>query len=250
MAIWDNPGLRRATSRSDFAIDRLKTDIISVYLRMPLYGSEAYRRFVGSFYTLLINRMVRTRMDRVVAVLFVLDEFANLGPQPELVNLLSYGAGHNMRAWLFVQDFLQLKRLYGDEWETILAQTEVKSFLNVKDPYTLGKIADYMGQTTVAYRSPSLSTTDYGESGGRNDGHSSTEGVQLVGRPLLMPDELRELLSRKWSNIDHGHLQLLLIDGLRPFACLRTPYFVMGDTEDWLKRTAEKLAEDRLAGVA
>jgi type IV secretion system protein VirD4 len=90
-----------------------------------------------------------------------------------------------------VQDQSQLKRLYGEGWQTFAANAGVMQFFNTRDLFTAQYVSDLIGKTTRTVRSTSSGTS----SGGGYGGSSTSSGVSLAPtqRPLLFPDELMRM---------------------------------------------------------
>ncbi len=65
-------------------------------------------------------------------MLFLLDEFANMGKLSGLAESLTALPGLGVRVWMFVQELAELVRLYGPNTaKTVLSQAEVKQFFAV-----------------------------------------------------------------------------------------------------------------------
>ncbi|TGV75887.1 transporter, partial [Mesorhizobium sp. M2D.F.Ca.ET.145.01.1.1] len=88
-----------------------------------------------------------------IPVLFILDEFLNLGPFPEFRAAIRTHASTGVRLWFFLQDVMSLQEQYpGNSWQPFL-NCSVKQFFGVDDPITGELIGKYLGHETLAYLS-------------------------------------------------------------------------------------------------
>ena len=150
-------------------------------------------------------------------VLFILDEFPQLGYMRPIEEALAYIAGYGVRLWLFVQDIAQLRLHYKNSWPTFIANTDTKCFFGVNDIETANWVSEILGATTVddfTYTSGSSNTTSgYGNTSYTNSSSSTTTHV---ARRLMTPDEIMKMPS---------HKQIILINGLNPICCDRPSYY-------------------------
>jgi type IV secretion system protein VirD4 len=107
-------------------------------------------------------------------------------------------------------------------WRPFL-NCSVKQFFGTDDPFTGDLVGRYLGATTRAFRAPSSSSSVSVTSGRDNSGSTSIsfqdgESVQLVGRPLLTPDEVMALLS-SWQG-DGWRSSIVSVRGKRPIKSL------------------------------
>jgi type IV secretion system protein VirD4 len=127
-----------------------------------------------------------------------MDEFLQLGWFPEFKEAIKTHAGSGLRIWYFLQDVGGIEEIYGAGAEAFF-NCAVKQFFGVNDHRTADVVGKYLGNTTLAYRSTNSSgnMTANSGNGGPSSGVSISSGetIQFVGRPLLTPDEMWELLS-------------------------------------------------------
>ena len=141
-------------------------------------------------------------------VVFLLDEFANLGYMQNIMEAVSLGGGYGLTMWLILQDLAQLKREYHSEWESFLANCAVIQTFAIQDPFTSQKIAQILGEMSIWQRR--LNKDD-----GRKLGRMRA-GYEESSRPLLKPDELRRL---------HPARQLLLVRPYQPVVADKLVYY-------------------------
>ena len=103
--------LADAVSFSDIALDDLKSGNVSIYLAFPQDRIASHGAALG----LIVNKAITAvaRSDERGEVLFMLDEFANMGKLAGLAESLTALPGLGVRVWMFVQELAELIRIYG-----------------------------------------------------------------------------------------------------------------------------------------
>jgi len=67
-----------------------------------------------------IRTVARNTRKLPLPVLFMLDEFGTIGRLSAVAQAYGLMAGLQMVLWAFVQDLVQLKRDYPEDWETFI----------------------------------------------------------------------------------------------------------------------------------
>jgi len=132
-------------------------------------------------------------------VMFVLDEFANIGQIPNFQIYISTMRSRKISVMIILQNLNQLKNLYKNSWETITGNCDSLLFLGGKEQSTLKYISETIGKTTIDYKSIS-------ENRGTNGSYSV--GNQIIARDLITPAEVGLLKSEEC---------ILTIRGIKPF---------------------------------
>jgi type IV secretory pathway TraG/TraD family ATPase VirD4 len=216
-AFLDDPRIAATLARSDFSFDELKTGLVSVYLAMPQEKLESNARFVRALLGGAQSAIMANSRKPRYKVVFLLDEFAQLGYLPSVESNISLIRGYGGVFWLFVQDLSQLKAVY-PKWQSFIANT-AKHFFGTADHDTAKYISDSLGKGTIEYETGSTSKnagSNFGGSGGgMNRGSSQSENQQFAGRELLTPDEVMRLGPTK---------PIVLISGESPYLLDRINY--------------------------
>ena len=132
---------------------------------------------------------------------FMLDEFPNVALPEEFDKCLATMRSRGISASIIVQNLAQLKSMFkGDYhlWETISGNCDSMLFLGGNEQSTHDYISKMLGKATIESRT-------YGHNKGRNGSYSTNK--QIIGRELLLPNEIREV------DNDYG---LLFIRGAKP----------------------------------
>lgn len=205
----DDPRIAAALSQSDFSFADLKRKPMTVYVVMPPDRLAAQVRFMRALVGSALAAITATAERPTYNVLFLLDEFAQLGRMQAIEDAISLVRGYGARFWLMVQDLSQLKEVY-PKWQTFLANS-AKQFFGTADYETAKYVSDMLGQETITYRTHGDSSSSSLQGG--SSGSSTSE--QLTARALLSPDEVMR----------YGpHRPIVLIQGERPYSLARLNY--------------------------
>lgn len=215
-AFLDDPRIVAAVSRSDFGFDRLKSELVTIYVVMPPAKLAANARFIRGLVGSALAAITANNKKPVHKVAFFLDEFAQLGRMAVVEDSISLVRGYGAAFWIFVQDLSQLKGVY-PKWGTFLANS-AKQFYGTADFDTAKYISDSLGQGTIEFETQNAGrNSGSGVSGGGgslNKGSSSGQSQQFTGRALLTPDEVMRL----------GAEPIVMINGEPPYLLGRLSY--------------------------
>lgn len=201
LALWRDRDLMDSFRGTDFSFEDLKDRPITVYIDIPFSKMEPYSPWLRILLKGALDAMESNRRTPDIPVLFLLDEFLNIGPFPEFRAAIRTHASAGVRLWFFLQDVMSLQEQYpGDSWQPFLT-CSVKQFFGIDDPITGDLIGRYLGHETLAFLNRSISHSGssqlgrwYGDSS-VNTGTSGSESIQFLGRPLMTPDEIMAELS-------------------------------------------------------
>lgn len=218
---WKDADIQRSVSGSDFSFESLKDQTATVYIELPFDMMKTFSGWLRVVLKTALDAMLANPRVPDIPVLFVMDEFLNIGPFPEYRDAIRTHAGAGVRLWFFLQDIASVEAHYpGASWRPFL-NCAVKQFFAVNDDDTARMIGNYLGHKTHAIRNVSSSShvsshlTGWDSGPSTNTGFSMTETIQFLGRPLLMPDEVQELLGG-WQG-DGWRYGITDIAGTRPF---------------------------------
>ena len=117
-----------------------------------------------------------------VHVTFMLDEFANVALPDDYCSLLSTMRGRNISSIIIIQNMAQIKKLFDKSWETIPGNCDTTIYLGGNELETHKYISELLGKMTIDKSSQSISR-------GRNG--NSSNSFDVLGRELMLPDEVR-----------------------------------------------------------
>ena len=134
-------------------------------------------------------------------MLFILDEFAALGHFQLIEEASAYMAGYGIKLVPVDQNIGQIKKHYGQNWETFLANAGAIVAWSLNDQETEEYIAKRLGRFLAVERSIS-SSQNYGTKGimgsGSEQGSSTGESQSIKDWPVRWPNEIHTQAAR-WT---------------------------------------------------
>jgi type IV secretory pathway TraG/TraD family ATPase VirD4 len=258
----DSPAMARVLQTSTFRISELKTNPkgTSLYISLPQRYMETHARWLRMMTTLVVTEMERVEKQPACGhpVMMVLDEFPALRRMRILENAAAQIAGFGVKLVFVTQTLGQLKDIYQDNWETLVANAGVKLFFCNDDNFTREYVSKSIGEReiirTVANMSQSAgSSASFGESVsksatvgfthsgwnlrgsysasqsesrsesttyGHNQSQSQGFSQTIHKRALITPDEVGRLFGNP-----EDMRAIALVSGYQPMALRRIPYF-------------------------
>lgn len=119
-AFLDSPAIRDDLSKHGVDFSSLKRETTTVFLILPPRLLKTHAKWLR----LIIDSAMRSMqndegLDRP-SVLFVLDEFAQLGRMAAVETAVTLAAGYGIKVWAVVQNINQLQTIYHENWETFI----------------------------------------------------------------------------------------------------------------------------------
>ncbi|GHE76792.1 conjugal transfer protein TraG [Camelimonas fluminis] len=204
----DSPRMVAVLGGSDFRFADLKRRNASVFLVLPPDRLATYSRWLRLLVSQSLIDMARDPVKPAAPVLYLLDEFAALGHLAPVERAMGLMAGYGVQLWPILQDVHQLRATYGQRAGTFLSNAGVLQVFGVNDHDSARLVSDLLGQGTVVFQTMSRAL-DSEKSG-------LSYGEQHTARPLLTPDEVRNL---------PAHAELLFLAGQRPIVAGKLAYY-------------------------
>lgn len=199
------PSVARIVADDDLNLDELGTDEkVALFIILP-DTTRAYNFLAAVMYQQLFDILVMKadtsgsfRLPRHVR--FILDEFANLGQIPDFEVLIATIRQREISVNIILQSLSQLESLYKNDWRTIVDNCDTFLYLGgVASTDSLEFVSKRLGKGTIE-------TTNITEQHSGQGGMSKS--LQLIGRELMLPDEISRM-KRRYC--------ILIITGLPPF---------------------------------
>jgi type IV secretion system protein VirD4 len=204
----DSPRMTAVLGRSDFRFADLKARTATVFLVLPPDRLSTYSRWLRLLVTQSLTDMARAASSSPAPVLYLLDEFAALGYLAPVERAMGLMAGYGIQLWPILQDVHQLRATYGTRAGTFLSNAGVLQVFGVNDHESARLVSDLLGQGTAVFKTMGQAL-DSEKSGISYGEHHS-------GRPLLTPDEVRNLPQ---------NAELLFLAGQRPIVAGKLAYY-------------------------
>lgn len=156
-------------------------------------SDKSYAFLVGMLYEQLMQELYFQADTKYggrlpIHVTMYLDEFYNTPLPNSYLNFLSTMRSREISNVIVVQNIAQVKELFKDGWETIPGNADTLVYLGGNEQGSHKYISELLGKSTIDKRSN-------GETLGKRG--SSSRNYDVLGRELMMPDEVRKLDNRK-----------------------------------------------------
>ena len=212
--VFSNPVVDAATSRSDFDLADVRKKRMSIYVGINPNKLKEGALLVNLFFSQLIDlntsEQPAENPDLKYQCALLMDEFAAMGKVDIIDTANPFIAGYNLRLMLIFHGMSQLAdpKLYGQHGaETLAINCKMRSLFAPRSLKDAEEYSKLLGTFTHLARSKS-----------RSHGRSSSTSVNTSehGRPLMLPQELRALSSRK---------QIITIEGCEPILCDKAYFY-------------------------
>ncbi|CAE6907987.1 hypothetical protein R69927_05813 [Paraburkholderia domus] len=215
LTIWANPIVDAATSANDFDLRDVRKRRMSVYVGItPDHLSEA-ALLVNLVFSQLVNlntrQLPQDNPQLKVQCLLLMDEFTSVGKIHIIARAVAYMAGYNLRLLSIVQSVSQLESVYGRaDARTFVTNHAMQIIYAPREQKDANEYSEMLGTFTDRSRSVSRSNAIFGGRGG------SSESFSEQRRPLLLPQELKELGREK---------EIILLENTKPILADRICYW-------------------------
>jgi len=169
----------------------LKHKPTTIYLVLPASRMATHYRWLRVIITLALAGLENEPHRLPHPVLFLLEEFPQLGYMRQIEAAAGLMAGYKVKLWTVLQDLTQLKSLYRDSWETFIGNAGVVQAFGNTDGTTLDYISRALGTLQITETSSTHATASSISAGGR------PKRDQLKTVPLLAPFEVSQYCSRQ-----------------------------------------------------
>jgi type IV secretion system protein VirD4 len=238
--VWSDYRVRRATyqpSRNSGDLEPGPNSIefkdlrdpqgTTIYLCIPPDAITRYKPILRAMvgWAMRELRMNAKAEDKKRSVLFMLDEFPQLGYMQPIEAALLYLAGYGVRFWFFIQDISQLALHYPHSWQTFVANSSTQVFFGVNDLETARLISSRIGTTTVDNMVYSLNSQ---KSTGGGESHSSSSSSGSGPGGSTSSSTTGDSYSTSWSYSDGSGISWNPVarELLKPEEVLPLPYEV------------------------
>ncbi|MCG9706493.1 type IV secretory system conjugative DNA transfer family protein [Photobacterium damselae] len=227
---WNNPVFDKATSKCDFDLRDVRKKRMTIYIGITPDYIPVAGRILNLFFSHLINLNTKETPEQNRSLkyqcLLLMDEFTAMGYIPIIGKSNNYFAGYLLRLLTIVQSPSQLEAPqpegYGKQTaDTYLTNHEAKLIYTQEDE-DAEKTSRFLGDYDLKIKEIT-----------RNEKGRRSVSVRTHKRPLMLPQELREMPFEK---------MLIKMRGKRPIYCDKILYFKESIFIDRLKQVSPTLA--------
>lgn len=195
LTIFSNPIVDAATSATDIDLSAVRKRRMAIYVGIPANRLSEAALLVNLFFSQLIhyNTVDLPATDPALKYqcLLFLDEFPAIGRVEILAKSVGFIAGYNIRLFPIIQSLSQLESIYGEkDARTLVTNHACQVMFAPREQQDAQEYSHMLGTYTAKAVSTGMS---YPRAWG-STGHASTSSnVSDHARPLMLPQELKEL---------------------------------------------------------
>lgn len=213
LELWANPLIDSSTARSDFDMQQLKKQKMSVFCGVTPDNLKRLEPLLKVFYQQATDFMTRNmpKKDEPYGVMFMMDEFPSLGEMPQFQVGIAYFRGYRVKLFLIVQDTQQLKGIYEEAgMNSFLSNCYYRVTFAANNMETANLISQLIGNKTVQQSSHNMPKfLDLNPA-------ARTVNTSEVQRALLLPQEVVTLPRDQ---------QIILIESFPPIKTKKIFYY-------------------------
>lgn len=198
LSLYRDPIIAKNISGCDFRLNDLMNGDRPAALYMIVPPSDIDR--LRPLLRIILNLYMRRLMQNVGAdgkpafkyrLLLLLDEFTSIGKLEIFERSLAFMRGYGLKAFLIIQDLIQLQGTYGKE-NSIIGNCQVRVAYAPNDVVTAETLSKMCGKTTIVQKKRSTRRKVFQVFGG-----DVTDNTAEIGRPLMTADEIMRLRAPK-----------------------------------------------------
>ncbi|MDS0528314.1 type IV secretory system conjugative DNA transfer family protein [Clostridium sp. SHJSY1] len=174
--------IARMTSKNSYNLENIgfNKKPIAIFMVTPDYDSSNHviaSIFIRQTYYIAAKKASLTRSGKCEReIVYLLDEFGNMPPIEGFANIITVCLGRNIRFNMIIQAYAQLRKLYGDDKDTIVGNCGNQIYILTSDESTAKSFSEMLGNKTLI-----------------ND---SVSGKSLFGKSTTKSIDKRELLDK------------------------------------------------------
>lgn len=228
--VFEFDKIKEIQNKKHFDITKMRSNRVVLFVSYPEEDSAVYQPFLSSFYYQCFNLLkghdsVNEEKGDMSGypILFLLDEFANIGKIPSFDNLISTIRSKKMAVEIFLQNIEQLNSVYGkDVASTILSNTSTKLTMYGNTEETNKLFSSLAGKREVQQ----ISHSDSGKG-------KMSRSISTQEKSVISTDELRRL---------KGHQILIITSNLKPVIDDKNFYYM--DNIDFFVHKHFKMSDE------
>lgn len=176
----DSPEVGEDLKKGAFDFATIKDQPTTIYLVLPPEYLASHGTWLRIMVSSILRPLLRSVEGRAVPVLFLLDEFAQLGHMEIVEDNYALMRGYGVKLWTVWQDLNQAKILYKDRWESFISNAGIVQAFAPQDMTTRKYLSDLADERMTWIDKESKS--------------SNVTGVNVSGGTSTAPANIKELL--------------------------------------------------------
>ena len=216
LTIFANPIVDAATSSSDFKLEDVRRQRMSIYFGVqPNRLGDAKKLNQSVLFTFLIDVNLKTLPQQDSSLkyqcLVVNDEATAVGKVAKIADANSFIAGYNIRLLTIIQSIGQLEDVYKTQTRGLVTNHALQIVYPPREQRDANEYSEMLGYFTFKAKSKGQSRSMAWGQGGSNSENESDQR-----RALMLPQELKELSQDK---------EIIFMENTKPIMCEKAKYF-------------------------
>jgi type IV secretion system protein VirD4 len=185
----DSRPMKADLAKGAFDFASLKSNPTTIYLILPPRYLATHSTWLRVLITSSLMPLLRSVTDSEVPVLYMLDEFAQMGPLQVIEHNIALLRGYGVKLWPVFQDLAQAQDLYKTRWESFIGNAGVVQSFAPQDVTTREYLSKLSGQRLYWLMTGGTSATaNLGPQASHSIG--SSESAQYMQGPVFWPQGL------------------------------------------------------------
>jgi type IV secretion system protein VirD4 len=178
----DSPQIADDLAKGSYDFGQMKREPTTVYLVLPPEYLDTHATWLRIMITSILMPLLRSVEDAQTPVLFMLDEYAQLGRMEVIESNLALMRGYGVKLWPVLQDLQQLKEVHEKRWESFISNSGVRHLFAPQDATTQEYFSKLSGQRAWWYKTASenKSQSTGGPSHSQSSGFNTNDAVMMV----------------------------------------------------------------------
>jgi len=231
LTIFANPIVDAATSSSDFKLEDVRRQRMSIYFGVQPNRLGDAKNLINLFYSLLIDVNLKTLPQQDSSLkyqcLVVNDEATAVGKVAKIADANSFIAGYNIRLLTIIQSIGQLEDVYKTQTRGLVTNHALQIVYPPREQRDANEYSEMLGYFTLKAKSKGQSRSMAWGQGGSNSENESDQR-----RALMLPQELKELSQDK---------EIIFMENTKPIMCEKAKYFNDSAFVDRLKSVSPSM---------
>ncbi|WP_367156981.1 type IV secretory system conjugative DNA transfer family protein [Acinetobacter sp. FL] len=231
LTIFANPIVDAATSSSDFKLEDVRRQRMSIYFGVQPNRLGDAKNLINLFYSLLIDVNLKTLPQQDSSLkyqcLVVNDEATAVGKVAKIADANSFIAGYNIRLLTIIQSIGQLEDVYKTQTRGLVTNHALQIVYPPREQRDANEYSEMLGYFTFKAKSKGQSRSMAWGQGGSNSENESDQR-----RALMLPQELKELSQDK---------EIIFMENTKPIMCEKAKYFNDSAFVDRLKSVSPSM---------
>jgi type IV secretion system protein VirD4 len=185
----DSRPIKNDLSGGTYDFSQMKQRPVTVYLILPARRLVTHSTWLRLMITSIVQPLMKDTRAAKVPVLLMLDEYFPLarGGFSVIEDNMAMFRGFGLKLWTVFQDLSQAIRLYGNSWESFVANAGVLQSYAPQDIVT----ANYLSERTGKTSRDLLNWSQGAQAGAQSSG--GTISLSKTQTPLMLPQDLRNM---------------------------------------------------------